>query len=721
MIQDIVDVYPVTLSVEEGDSGRILIKGPFGHCEQATSNGRLYRRKIMESNFLKLTESMGKRRLFGELDHPADGKTSLKRVSHIVTELSISEDGEVVGALEPLPTPMGNILKALAKAGCELGVSSRGRGSIVNRNGVDEVQDDFVLKTYDVVDNPASKNAFPTISESSEVDTFLEGVSEEHRDDVRAAFTEAAAKIDTFTLEDIKDEALRARVSDALGLNESDDSSIDEAEMTPARKAEQLKMAMSFFPHFTKSQQKKMYASIKAMDAADNTAKLDLLKQMKALMGSDAEESVLDESELEEMNAVDQKKIDFALKMVSTLDDATKRKYLKSAIADSKTDKSPLLTGLIKQMKADMKVGDDEEIPESAESMELTMLRECKCEVLKLLKLPDDALPAKVLESVTELSAERNRLHESLTEKLIDIRTELREDVTFKVREELMADPQVAGAKLVLENIASLIMPFAALGGGNEADRLRRDNQALADALKSKDFDLATTRLEAELAVKSADAKLMEARLSELLVGHPKASGIRKMIGPLNRLEGMTELESRVEAAFETVGRPESDSNEKRAVAESYIKARDEKIALLEAALEAQRDRVAEVVALGEQLNDEADAAKIAAAAAEDRANLAEVAAYAARKVIGRRDADRILSLCESAKDNSAVDRIIAKTKDAPVDEEVDPARVRRRATQSEDENNAPSGRAAPDRGMVINSKLAIDLDEAVALSGMTR
>lgn len=229
---DLVEVFPVQLSVEESDSGRVLIRGPFGHCTQPTSNGRLYKRDIMEREFKRLKESMKGRNLFGELDHPDDGRTSLKRVSHIITNLRIEKDGEVVGELEPLPTPMGQILKALAKAGCTLGVSSRGRGSVVTRDdGVDEVQDDFNLKTYDVVDNPASKNAFPSVVSESEVSAFLESIDESHREDVRAAFTEAAAKIDTFTLEDIKDDNLRAKVSKVLGIseNQSGGDAVDEA------------------------------------------------------------------------------------------------------------------------------------------------------------------------------------------------------------------------------------------------------------------------------------------------------------------------------------------------------------------------------------------------------------------------------------------------------------------------------------------------------------
>ena len=106
---------------------------------------------------------MQKRRAFGELDHPADGRTKLTRVSHLLTGLKV-EGNSIVGEAEILDTPNGRILRTLAEAGAQVGVSSRGFGSTkTNAEGNEEVQEDFRLDTFDFVADPATKTAYPQV------------------------------------------------------------------------------------------------------------------------------------------------------------------------------------------------------------------------------------------------------------------------------------------------------------------------------------------------------------------------------------------------------------------------------------------------------------------------------------------------------------------------------------------------------------------------------
>lgn len=161
--QPLYDVVPIKLElVESNEPGKVIARGEFGRCDVPTANKRRYGRPIIESNLERLNESIGRRRLFGELDHPNDGKTLLQRVSHVITNLSIDKDGRVIGEAEILDTPQGTALKAILKAGCEVGVSSRGMGSVVlGKDGNEDVQEDYVLKTYDFVADPATRTAYP--------------------------------------------------------------------------------------------------------------------------------------------------------------------------------------------------------------------------------------------------------------------------------------------------------------------------------------------------------------------------------------------------------------------------------------------------------------------------------------------------------------------------------------------------------------------------------
>ncbi len=158
------DTTPIRLQVVEraNASDRMTIRGEFGRCDVPTANRRIYGRQIIESNIAALQADISRRRALGELDHPDDGRTMLKRVSHVITRLEVDENGVVIGEAEILNTPHGQALRAIIEANCEVGVSSRGTGSTAtNKDGMDEVQSDFVLRTYDFVFDPAMKTAYP--------------------------------------------------------------------------------------------------------------------------------------------------------------------------------------------------------------------------------------------------------------------------------------------------------------------------------------------------------------------------------------------------------------------------------------------------------------------------------------------------------------------------------------------------------------------------------
>ena len=152
------------LTEKKEDGGKAyFIEGPFLQTEVANRNGRIYSKPVMEREVQRyIKEYVNTKRAFGELGHPDGPGINLDRVSHMIT--SLKEDGNnYIGRAKIMTeTPMGRIVKNLIDEGAQLGVSSRGMGSLkMNKEGVNEVQDDFYLATAgDIVADPSAPDAF---------------------------------------------------------------------------------------------------------------------------------------------------------------------------------------------------------------------------------------------------------------------------------------------------------------------------------------------------------------------------------------------------------------------------------------------------------------------------------------------------------------------------------------------------------------------------------
>jgi hypothetical protein len=149
------------LTEEKNGKKNLYISGPFLQAEVTNRNGRCYPFPILEREVLKYNKNyISQGRALGELGHPDGPTVNLDRASHMITSLK-SEGTNFVGKAKILDTPMGNIAKSLLDEGVKLGVSSRGVGSLVERNGVKYVGDDFMLSTAaDIVADPSAPDAF---------------------------------------------------------------------------------------------------------------------------------------------------------------------------------------------------------------------------------------------------------------------------------------------------------------------------------------------------------------------------------------------------------------------------------------------------------------------------------------------------------------------------------------------------------------------------------
>ena len=170
MKQLIVDYLPfevkpeqITESMKEND-GKLVVRGVLQRAEAKNQNGRIYPREVLMRESKKyLKEFISQRRALGELDHPESSVVNLQNASHNVKEMHWEGDN-LLGTVEVLSTPSGNILKELFKSGIKLGISSRGMGSVetVSEGGEQsqEVQPDFELIAFDFVSNPSTHGAF---------------------------------------------------------------------------------------------------------------------------------------------------------------------------------------------------------------------------------------------------------------------------------------------------------------------------------------------------------------------------------------------------------------------------------------------------------------------------------------------------------------------------------------------------------------------------------
>ena len=154
------DVRLVTEKTAEGKN-TYFIEGVFMQAETKNRNGRIYPMGILEKEVKRYnTELVEKKRALGELNHPQGPTVNLDKVSHLITELHFKGGNDCYGKAKVLDTPMGKIVKSLIDEGAQLGVSSRGMGSLKDMGGINEVQQDFMLSAVDIVADPSAPSAF---------------------------------------------------------------------------------------------------------------------------------------------------------------------------------------------------------------------------------------------------------------------------------------------------------------------------------------------------------------------------------------------------------------------------------------------------------------------------------------------------------------------------------------------------------------------------------
>ena len=161
LISEAVEEVEYITEAKEGGGKNYKIKGIFLQADIKNRNGRVYPMEVLQKEVSRYNKKfINENRAYGELGHPDGPTVNLERVSHMVT--SLTPDGKnFIGEAKVMETPMGKIVKSLMNEGGKLGVSSRGMGSLNQKNGANYVRDDFYLATAaDIVADPSAPNAF---------------------------------------------------------------------------------------------------------------------------------------------------------------------------------------------------------------------------------------------------------------------------------------------------------------------------------------------------------------------------------------------------------------------------------------------------------------------------------------------------------------------------------------------------------------------------------
>ena len=166
--QLLIETHPIKISASPltenvgGVKKPLIVVGILATAEVKNGNGRYYARDLWDREMKKYSEQIKQRRAIGELDHPESQIINLKNVSHIISDYWWDGDN-VMGKIEILDTPSGQILQALIHNNITVGVSSRGMGSLEQRGNVMEVQDDFELLCWDFVSTPSNPGSFMSV------------------------------------------------------------------------------------------------------------------------------------------------------------------------------------------------------------------------------------------------------------------------------------------------------------------------------------------------------------------------------------------------------------------------------------------------------------------------------------------------------------------------------------------------------------------------------
>ncbi len=518
------------LSIVEArtSAGLIRVKGEFGRVDAKNQNGRIYERRIMENALKLASEDLTKRRMLGELDHPAEGKTSLWRVSHLIEDLKIRDDGVIEGSCVILNTPGGKIMQALIEANAAVGISSRASGSVTRKGDADYVNEDLRLKTFDFVVDPSVKTAYPL------AESLNESIREVEADEVKMRqilsdnpfLLEAAKDMiagDLLEADDVVRKLIEDRTKDA-------EEQVAEEQVAEAK--EEVK------PEASEGGERDVAVVVEDVKEAKEAAKEAAKEEAKGEAKEDAgaELRALQE-EIAKLNERD----------------VERDRLVRARLEEAQVDLDAKVAKI-----AEMEAG----LLEREERIR-TLLEENAA-----TKNESDALLAEGRQTLEQITAERDALANSISSARAEVIAEMRarmetatEEAHALGRKQALSqvssqDPRVMAALRIVEAIRPHLEPLVNSPQSAALLESRDRVESLTDALVREEFKNLQAQDRNRRLVEQVESLRAENLMLRQTGAHPKTELIRTLMGPK-----LTEsvVKERLEQIFATpeIGTPE--------------------------------------------------------------------------------------------------------------------------------------------------------------------
>ena len=693
----LVDSCEISLQVIEGagsvvegkKTGKVMARGEFARCGVPTENGRIYTKDLWKREIARLGEAMRDRKVTGTADHPDSGKTSIGKISHLVTDLKIEGD-IVVGEAEILTeTIEGRNLAALLKSKCKIGVSSRGFGTTrSDGDGHEIVQDDYKLVTFDFVAEPADNNAYPEV--------FLEGKGNK----IMATSTDKSMRIlealmnegEGFTADD-------AKTASIMHSNPKDPAAIQA--MQTARQGVASKHPNEVVAGAYKASAGALAKHLdpKASEDEKNAAHTDAITTIHgALKHPDLNTDELANHKGHLISAIGQHQALGGTVPAAAGKEASAYKAPESAAAYSTTAAKHT------DAKADADAG-KAQIPAS-------LADRVAHQVNKDVPVPPKPAPAKApKEDDTEESVDH-----VVASEVMEAVAKLRPQVEAQVRQELLADPSVAAAKQVVEQILALVQPFTL---SEEVVAVVHTQEAEIVALKEvvAERDARIVELETNLTAIGERAKqagfnlFMEKTLSKKVENKEltteDVARVRTAVGNVNDYKDLKSLKSKVEGLVE-------DQRKRRDRIKAQTEARNVELSRIES----EKDLIKK------ESKEREDKLQAALDEATSIAKSLEVRLYAQEKTRGNPKQAKLTSVMESVrvKSKADVDQLLENldSQDREDTESQDQLRARvRKLSGSKTRSYRPSDEERSLKEDKNYEGLGVDFDTIAKLAGI--
>jgi len=500
---------PVVGGSKTGPGTGILmrVRGEFGRVDECTANKRRYPRGIMEGAIKGLLENLKERKVVGEADHPTDGRGSMLRISHVVTALEVTKDGIILGEADVLDTDAGRVIHTLAQAGVPVGVSSRGKGSVKRVDeGVDEVQSDYVLDTFDFVIDPAMRTAYPKVVESEDSTTEpAPTISEAITIPELPKAPETLMEMKSY-LESLPNEVQATLIEEAKSITgspllEGIRNGFHTVEATTTESKTETEIVSTDTATATNANTSESQAEVETVN--ESVQLTETIKRLEDELTAERERlSVLDEAK--RLNTELSEQVNKAKEELESL---------QSSLEEQKRQQTEQIAVLDEQFRV-----------------------KTEAQVQEQTKLLDEGIQTKVKEIEEGL---KEGITKEIELRLEDERKRLSTEIRNNLEQTYNSDPRYGLARKLIETIAETYAPLVANAESVIIKELQEQVKGYRDLGLRLEYEIARSRRTIDVLKEERRVQDIYVELHNRTSGHPKGDIIRELVGKQLTMEGM--------------------------------------------------------------------------------------------------------------------------------------------------------------------------------------